>query len=85
MFITLKMFTRLCQPHLTIRSQKIGGFQDQSGLFMDLHGLSYTGQMAGSVMGTSKHPRTILNKKHSLNSQHQTLIGEKLAQMKPVS
>ena len=76
---------RLSQAYFTIRSQKLGGFQEQSGLFMDLHGLSYTGQMAGSVMETSKHPRTILNQKHSLNSQHQTLIADKLAQIKPVS
>ena len=44
-------------------------------MFMDHHGLSKQGQMAGQTLGFCKSPRTIQNKKQITSKEHKNTVA----------
>ena len=68
LYIKLILLRHILSLHC--RSQKTGAFQDECGMFLDHHGLSKQGQMAGQTLGFCKHPRTTQNKKRQVSNDH---------------
>ena len=49
------------------RNKKHGQFQDESSIFLGLHGLTSTGMSAGATLGFSRNPKIKTLKKHQIS------------------
>ena len=58
------------------RNQKHGQFQDESSIFLELHGLTSTGMSAGATLGFSRNPKTKTLKKHQISCAHIKKVQE---------
>lgn len=63
------------------RNQRHGNFQDESSIFLDLHGLTSTGMSAGMTLGFARNPKTTTKKKHEISLSHTKNVEDRFKQL----